>query len=66
MVSSDIQNKREAAEAVVGAIRIQALAVDAGHFISTLVLVCPCTRTEQHFRWTDMGNVTLLLSIWGL
>lgn len=59
LVSSGIQNKREAAEAVVGAIRVQALAFDAVHFILTLILVCPYTRTEQHFRLTDMSNVLL-------
>lgn len=58
-VASGIQHEREAAEAVVRAVRVQTLAVDAVHFILTLVLVCPRTRTEQCFRLADMGNATL-------
>lgn len=46
-VAGGIQHKREAAEAVVGAIRVQTLAVDAVHFVLALVLICPCARTEQ-------------------
>lgn len=64
-IASGIQHKREAAEAVVGAVRVQTLAIDAVHFVLTLVLVYPYTRTEQSFRLADMSNVTLSLPKWG-
>lgn len=60
-VASGIQHKRKAAEAVVGAFCVQTLAVDAVHFILTLILICPHTRTGQCFRLADMNNVTLSL-----
>lgn len=60
-VASGIQHKREAAEAVVGAFCVQTLTVDAVHFVLTLILICPHTRTEQGFRLADMSNVTLSL-----
>lgn len=40
-VASGIQHKREAAEAVVGADCVQALAVDAVHLVLALILICP-------------------------
>lgn len=46
-VASGIQYEREATEAVVGAVRVQTLAVDAVHFVLALILICPCARTEQ-------------------
>lgn len=64
-IASGIQHKREAAEAVVGAVRVQTLAIDAIHFVLTLILVYPYTRTEQCFRLADMSNVTLSLPKWG-
>lgn len=60
-VASGIQHKREAAEAVVGAFCVQTLSVDAVHFILTLILICPHTRTRQCFRLPDMSSVTLSL-----
>lgn len=60
-IASGIQHKREAAEAVVGAFCVQTLAIDAVHFILTLILICPHTRTRQHFRLADMSSVTLSL-----
>jgi len=45
-VAGGIQHERETAEAVVGAVCVQTLAVDAVHFVLTLILVCPHTRTE--------------------
>lgn len=64
-VASGIQDKREAAETVVGAFCVQTLAIDAVHFILTLILICPHTRTGQCFRLADMSSVTLSLPKWG-
>lgn len=50
-VASGIQHKREAAEAVVGADCVQALAVDAVHLVLALILICPRAGWNSVSGW---------------
>lgn len=50
-VASGIQHKWEAAKAVVGADRVQTLAIDAVHLVLALILICPHVGRNSVSGW---------------